>query len=185
MFKQFIIVILLCLSGCYQSLNVVNSTSWCVDEYVRNHDKQQIDFPITVFIDKEMDLEDQEAVIIAAATWNKTMNAPIFIPIVSDRVKDRMLCSTVWVSNLDITAKHVGYAWWNACSADCRLRYSLVNRDLAIKVMIHELGHALNLRHEDDDESIMYDYVNAREDQDISDLSKCLVENAIRESIVD
>lgn len=186
MFKRVLSLIFVLLIGCHQSSTVEPEppfdVSWCSKTYMENRETQQLDFPINVYINSHMSDENIEAAILAAAAWNATMGAPVFTPIVTDRPVDRSVCGSVFVSTSDLPKDYVGYAWWDSCSAQVKFEPDQ-DREDAINVMIHELGHSLNLNHEEDELSIMHDTLGTN--QEISDLSECLVELALREVGVD
>jgi hypothetical protein len=173
------------LAGCFQTAMIEDSyfsASWCAKTYMKNHQNQQLQFPINVYIDSSMSDDDIEVTVLAISTWNSTMTAPVFAPIISDDVIDRSVCGSIFVSTGDLPKDYAGYAWWDSCSA--RIKFEPNQRkEFALMVVIHELGHSLNLHHEDDRASVLHAVVY--EDQEISDMSQCLVGHALREGGID
>lgn len=149
---------------------------------MKYHINQQLDFPITVYINSDMTQENQDVAIDAILTWNNVMGEAVFSPVISDTPVNRSICGTIYVSTHDLPKNYVGYTWWSKCSAECQFEPQL-SKKIATITMIHELGHALNLRHEKDEKSVLHAHVGP--DQHISDLSQCLVELALTEAGVD
>lgn len=134
-------------------------------------------FPITVIIPTRTTNVIKNAIESASQTWNGVLGKTIFTTTVSDDHVSVTSCG--WVM-IDDTKNQIdggyGYAVWDACNATVLFFKEHIknNEKKALVTATHELGHVLNLRHEDDPSSVMFHDFQDKQ-QTISELSKCML----------
>ncbi len=148
----------------------------CTDTYDQMTVNQTLLLPRSVYIDTNMTSSDQRTFLDAIVAWNAELSAPVFVPVPSDSPPLRESCD-VFATTVDMYEgdRVIGWASWNACSA-----YASMLSGASRGVAIHELGHTLNLPHEDDVSSYLNAYVAPN--QTFSERTLCLVEKAMCES---
>jgi hypothetical protein len=163
--------------GCYQSEEPARATPavlhWCRARYDERAASQPTHFPITIRLAADMEPDLADATVAAADFWNDGMGADVFVVASGNPAAQY----TVDVSSAtDLPQPLVGATNWGADRAAIQL---LIGQwpMLASQVAAHELGHALNLLHEDDQNSLMW--FQEHEGEELSDLSHCLVATAL------
>lgn len=135
-------------------------------------------FPTLLLIDSSTEEKYVEAFKDAAFWWNDDIGEHIFDVKVSDNINDHETCGWVIALNtIKLDDPVVGQAWWSSCNAYVEVATEKMLLNDGVTVAAHELGHVLNLRHEEDDiESLMNPYVGGV----ISKKSHCLVKMEVQ-----
>lgn len=124
-------------------------------------------FPLHVVMDESLTPMQVEAVRLAVRRWNVAVGARVFRdPVVVSWTHEALnghLAGYVGVTSRHIPGGHLGQAHWTVYRhTPDRMRHVLVvlNPDLSQavthNVVVHELGHALGLAHDEDPSSVMY-----------------------------
>jgi len=189
MIKKLIILFLcFCCSTCvFQidtspkvDLTVQIPETPCSQQYIENHKTQIVTFPIVVMVDSNLREENIDLIILSINKWNERMETTVFTIKITDQPVDRKLCGTVFINDQPIPEfseeyKQKTHTWVDKCSAEIRIEnLSSFNN------ILHGLGHALNLKHDLNETSVMYEIPGIK----ITDMSKCLVGLALKEFLI-
>lgn len=182
--QLYFMILALFMVSCYESNNRpytkenVDNLS-CYEIYKANHKVQPLSFPRKVYINPDSLSEDQiDIAIISAIEYNSRFSYEIFEPVISNREIDSSECGTIYMVGGILEDGPVGLTEWNSCSAKITIEPPWTHKTL----YLHELGHALNLRHENNIVSIMNESFFEENTQSFSDLSKCLINLMIFET---
>ena len=149
----------------------------CINEYINNYATQTTSYPRTVYLNPDNMSERQiKAATIVMNDYNSKFNYTLFNPVVSNQPINRTDCNAIFMHSGEIENSYIGLAKWNKCSAEI----TIVKDNVMPVLYKHELGHALNLMHENDSKSFMYETIN--NSQDYSDLTTCLINLSIQDA---
>lgn len=137
---------------------------------------QDDEFPIKLFVDDRLDIQDTAIVISSALFWNRVVGRKLFslyfwdfsIPAISTCGWASIEFQPVFgVSPPPPAPSRYGYTsfLFSDDEALCRASVLVDNRlplELTRTVMIHELGHVLGLAHDPDKRSIMYHSISKK-----------------------
>lgn len=175
-----LLVAVVILTGCAAKAETTEAVaipeSICVDAFRANLSSQNLHLPLEVRVSADLDETSVRATQTAVAYWNETMGAPVFV-LSSAPASDTRECGVVRVTG----NPKPGYrAWtdWDDCSATVAVKdndSTLQTRDFVVR---HELGHVLNLEHDDVDglHNLMSEFVLGAK---MNVNEKCLVATAL------
>lgn len=150
--------------------------SECDAVYDARVSHQTLKLPRVVYIDALIPDADVATFLEAIASWNEAEDAPVIIPVPTTFVPPKDSCD-VFATAVDFYDNNnvLGWTSWSSCSS-----YVSILKNASVGTAIHELGHMLNLGHEDDPRSHMHAYLYP--DQSFTRGTLCLVEKAMCES---
>lgn len=172
-----IALLLLLVSACADSHEVyITTPDECSVEYDLRHRFQPTKFPRLITVDPELPPETTASVFVAMERWNSGMNAEVFHVTVAEPSSH----DEIKIIRMKKWADHRGGStWWNADRAIIEIREDWIGPPNIDPLVVHELGHALNLFHENDDrDSWMHNPHGTK----LSEHSKCLVRHALEEA---
>jgi len=154
------------------------STTLCDEIYVSHLPYQVPSFPRQVKISPSMPIEAIEATYDAVERWNEVAGREILVASI-EAVKDRTR-GTIVVREMTIfNPERRGSTVWTGYWAVVEIRADELTDPAVGEIITHEVGHALNLHHENDRDSVMNREVFSN--SEISDLSKCLIRRSVEE----
>jgi hypothetical protein len=172
-------IALLLVAGC-ASNDVVAATpeipqSLCADDFAAELPTQNLHFPLELQASSDAAPEYVAATVAAAEFWNARVSARLFDVRVVERPAHE--CGVVALSTDAPPPGYRGYTDWNACSATVHLRVRPQDgASVRVAVVAHELGHVLNLQHDESEPNLMSEHqVTAR----ITPRSRCMVATAL------
>lgn len=153
----------------------------CSQIYQEFLEYQNLNYPRTIYVDpKNVTAEYAFALREAVKLWENKLNFyDLFNIIYTEEKFFKSDCGSIKLRIGNLDQPFLGVAVWSKCEANITILTGVKD----VKVFAHELGHTINLRHEEDDTpSIMYPY--NMEGQVISELSECLVQTSIENFMI-
>lgn len=148
----------------------------CSEEYLQRHVNQPTHFPRHVKIDPTLPLETADSVFVASDRWNSEMEADVFdVAVAPLTPKDEV--KVIQMKTRDPV--RIGSTSWNTHEAVVEIRDDFVGRPNIDWLLVHELGHAINLLHEENDPD---SWMHSPSGPNLSEHSKCLIRHALEES---
>lgn len=162
MVKLKIVLLLLVIALC-SSCNAATTTNifGCTTYW------ESTSFPVRVSPDNTFDEFDSAILQVAVDRWNDVVGAEVFIIVPNVLLEDHTL-EGIEISRKELPHPLVGYCptvpyntlegrlgriWRAGCLID---RSRIRSSDIYVRTVIHELGHALGLRHDNHKASVMF-----------------------------
>jgi hypothetical protein len=130
----------------------------------------------TLYLDRNFDEFEQEAIIKAALEWTSTTNHIVEFDVVSLPIHEKIdISNAIIITRVSPDYPNVilldaenhdntlGYCDGNSVITHIALVTDRIQEDKYSSVVLHELGHALGLKHLEGDENLdtlMYPYIN-------------------------